>query len=335
MIVPVNPSPSYWAARITASFRRGFESIIEAGQLIISAKETLPHGEFLAMVDGQLPFCPRTAQRLMRIASDPRILNAAHASHLPACWMTLYELTKLDDTTFTAKIDDGTICPDMERRDIGQTIRAASRAARRDKMAAEVKAFPEGRFSVCIADPPWLDDGRPIGFTDRHYHNHYETMTPAQLCAWCVHDRHVSDLFTPTAFLALWTTSHITAIGAHAEVARAWGFEPQTLITWDKELLGLGYWVRDVTEHVLIATRGKPPQPEPVDRPESLFTKRRTRKHSEKPDAIHALLELWFPEISKIELFARSGREGWTPWGHEAPLPPHDPETGEILEAAE
>jgi hypothetical protein len=54
-----------------------------------------PHGEFLAMVENDLPFGDRTARRLMAIARDPRISNRTHASILPPSWMTLYELTKL------------------------------------------------------------------------------------------------------------------------------------------------------------------------------------------------------------------------------------------------
>jgi N6-adenosine-specific RNA methylase IME4 len=41
------------------------------------------------------------------------------------------------------------------------------------------------------------------------------------------------------------------------------------------------------------------------------------REHSRKPDEIYDLLETMYPNTSKIELFARSTREGWNQWGNE------------------
>ena len=64
------------------------------GPCLNVAKTELAHGEFLAMIERELPFGPSTAQRLMMIAEDARLTNAAHAQFLPSSWMTLYELTK-------------------------------------------------------------------------------------------------------------------------------------------------------------------------------------------------------------------------------------------------
>ena len=61
------------------------------------SKGALPHGEFGAMCDSDLPFSANTAQRLMSVASDGRLANPAHGQLLPSSWRTLYELTKLDD----------------------------------------------------------------------------------------------------------------------------------------------------------------------------------------------------------------------------------------------
>lgn len=107
-----------WAARISATWRQSVEAVIETGRLIAQAKTALPHGEFLIMVDTELPFGARTAQRLMQIAADTRLSNATHVSHLPASWGTLYEITKLDDDEFDRGIEDGTIRPDMARREL-------------------------------------------------------------------------------------------------------------------------------------------------------------------------------------------------------------------------
>jgi|GEM_PF-876272 len=115
---PAGADEQVWAARITACWRASVEAIFEVGRLLAAAKEVLPHGKFGAMIESDLPFGERTAQMLMAIAADARITNAKHVSHLPASWGTLYELTKLPDDEFERCLSDGTIRPDMMRRDI-------------------------------------------------------------------------------------------------------------------------------------------------------------------------------------------------------------------------
>jgi Protein of unknown function (DUF3102) len=82
------------------------------GRLLIEAKEALDHGEFIATVETELPFGPRTAQMLMKISSDARLVNTNHSSLLSPSWRTLYEITKLGDDAFDENIGDGTINPE-------------------------------------------------------------------------------------------------------------------------------------------------------------------------------------------------------------------------------
>jgi N6-adenosine-specific RNA methylase IME4 len=96
----------------------------------------------------------------------------------------------------------------------------------------------------------------------------------------------------------------------------AWGFEYKTNIVWVKDKIGLGYFVRNQHELLLVATRGDMPSPSPANRPPSVITARR-REHSRKPDEAYALIERIYPELPKIELFARQTRPGWAAWGNE------------------
>ena len=109
---------SKWSRLICAAWQKSTTAIIETGRLLIQAKDSLEHGQWLDMVRAELPFAERTAQRLMAIASNPVIANAAHVSLLPASWGTLYELTKLPSVELEAKINDGSINPRLERRDV-------------------------------------------------------------------------------------------------------------------------------------------------------------------------------------------------------------------------
>lgn len=52
---------------VEAALRRSVSDAIRIGGLLIDQKETLPHGEFLAWVERELPFNERTAQRYMLV----------------------------------------------------------------------------------------------------------------------------------------------------------------------------------------------------------------------------------------------------------------------------
>jgi hypothetical protein len=113
---------SKWSRLICAAWQKSTTAIIETGRLLIQAKDSLEHGQWLEMVGAELPFAERTAQRLMAIASNPVMANAAHAPHLPPSWMTLYELTKVSHSQLEAKLSDGSINPRMERRDVAALL---------------------------------------------------------------------------------------------------------------------------------------------------------------------------------------------------------------------
>jgi hypothetical protein len=86
--------------------------------------------------------------------------------------------------------------------------------------------------------------------------------------------------------------------------------------TWVKDHPGLGYWVRNQHELLLIAARGNMRSPSEGTRPSSVITAPR-REHSRKPDEAYALIETMYPGLPKIELFARQTRPGWSAWGNE------------------
>ena len=111
-----------YAQRITNCQRKSVESIIECGRLLIAAKDELKHGEFLKMVDANLPFKRSSAQALMKIANDKRITKYQHAGCLPAHWSTLVKIIQLPDAAFEARIADGTIHPGLERRSAVEMI---------------------------------------------------------------------------------------------------------------------------------------------------------------------------------------------------------------------
>jgi hypothetical protein len=68
-------------------------------------------------------------------SGTPTTTNVSQGKHLPPSWTTLYELIKLDDDTFDQKLHDGTINPEMQRKDVARQNRILSRE--RDRRRVE------------------------------------------------------------------------------------------------------------------------------------------------------------------------------------------------------
>ena len=100
------------------------------------------------------------------------------------------------------------------------------------------------------------------------------------------------------------------------EVAEAWGFEYKTALTWVKDRMGTGEWLRGQTEHCLLAARGKPVF---IHGSYTTVLNAARREHSRKPDEFYTLVEAACPG-SREELFARQARAGWQTYGNETGL---------------
>ena len=166
-------------------------------------------------------------------------------------------------------------------------------------------------YATIVADPPWdyRQKGRIVSTAKRVTTKpqlQYGRMTLADVCSLSVPDLAAND-----AHLYLWATNPM--LREAFEVVEAWGFSYITLLTWRKlGTLGMGYYFRGDTEHVLFAVRGKLPIP-PANRIRNWFEAPKGR-HSAKPAAFGDLVERVSPG-PYVELFARAPRLGWDHWG--------------------
>lgn len=173
------------------------------------------------------------------------------------------------------------------------------------------------RYRTVVADPPWAAVTRPPRRFDgnKNDHNSYGTMTDEQLMCmpvglWAEENSH----------LYLWCLNS-NIFQAH-KVAKAWGFEVKTLLTWTKgrlevryneqgkpyahlvQHIGLGHYFRNSTEHVLFAVRGSLPTRRD-DLPTSFIAAR--GEHSEKPASFYDLVTSMSPG-PYLDVFARVQR---------------------------
>lgn len=178
-------------------------------------------------------------------------------------------------------------------------------------------------YRTLLADPPWHTRTGPLqgraGFGDAVGASRplpYATMSVAEIAAL-----PVASLAHPDGcHLYLCTINRY--VDAAYTVARAWGFEPSTLLVWCKSTMGagLGGAFGISTEFILFARRGtlKPLRREPRTwfnwkRP---YDKRGKPRHSAKPPELRALIASMSPG-PWAELFARELQPGWDVWGDE------------------
>lgn len=172
-------------------------------------------------------------------------------------------------------------------------------------------------YRTVVADPPWqptLGDSWDSRMRDKAGpQRFYDTMPVDDIC-------DLRPRMAKQAHVYIWCLS------AHVDwgfrVARAWGAEPVTLLTWKKPGLGAGRF-RCNTEHVVVARRG-PRAGNPFGgggrtaqaTAGTLFEWPRGR-HSQKPAEFFELVERLSP-APRLEMFARAPRIGWSVWGREA-----------------
>jgi N6-adenosine-specific RNA methylase IME4 len=177
-----------------------------------------------------------------------------------------------------------------------------------ERIAAEPPPLPRGPFHVLVVDPPWPYEKRGDDATHRGVVP-YPSMPLEQIRAL-----PVPDLAGPDAILLLWATN--TFLPDACAAVRAWGFEHRTVLTWVKDRVGLGNWLRGQTEHCLLAVRGRPVV---TLSGQTTVLHGAVREHSQKPEEFYRLVESLCPG-SKVELFSRCPRPGWVAHGDQAGL---------------
>lgn len=157
--------------------------------------------------------------------------------------------------------------------------------------------LPDGPFNTIVADPPWQLKTKGV-----RRKLHYDRMSLEEIKAI-----PISSVATPDALLWLWTTN--AHLPEALEVVREWGFTYKSLVTWYKDRMGTGWWIRSQTEHLILAARSTKLRRNPGSW-RSIITAP-YRGHSVKPTEAYQLIQALSPE-PRLELFAKKERDGFT-----------------------
>jgi len=165
--------------------------------------------------------------------------------------------------------------------------------------------FPNKKYTIIYADPPW--NYRHCASNSRRIENKYPTMPLDEI-------KNLPIPASDNCVLYLWATA--PKLLEAMDVLIAWGFDYRTCAVWDKEIIGMGYWFRGQHELLLVGVKGKFSPPPQTLRVSSVIKEKRT-KHSKKPDKVRDLIKKWYPNKSRLEMFAREKHKGWDVWGNE------------------
>lgn len=183
--------------------------------------------------------------------------------------------------------------------------------------------FPDKKYSVILADPPWMYYGDPN--KPQAAGKHYSMMETKDICSL-----PVQSITNKDAACFIWATG--PKLPEAIEVMKSWGFFYRGIAyVWIKTnsegkiISGQGTrptFVKPTTELVLVGSTCKTGRPLPLlteGQGQVLLASRPKNKHSAKPVEIHHRIVELLGDVPRIELFARDKANGWDIWGNEAP----------------
>lgn len=175
----------------------------------------------------------------------------------------------------------------------------------------------KGPYGAAIIDHPWWYDGADVSQDEIDAAGRSLRPYPAMAFAAgkAFYRGEVAPILSKDCVVGMWTTNFHMPYAF--EFLKALGFgvdDPSrpphsTILTWNKVKPGRGAVLREVTEHLIIAKRGKVTID--LGNETTLLTEGR-RGNSQKPDGIYALFEKVFPAKRYADIFSCGGRsERW------------------------
>jgi N6-adenosine-specific RNA methylase IME4 len=222
-------------------------------------------------------------------------------------------LEKAEAVVVAAEVDPekfGKLKQDMDRTGrVDGAFKRLKIIQQAEAIRAESPPLPgNGPYRVIVADPPWPHEKRTEDPSHRGTCS-YPRMSISKIC-----ETDVGSLAHQDCILWLWVTNqHLREAFA---VLDAWGFKQKTMLTWAKDKMGTGDWLRGQTEHCLMAIRGSPTI---VLKNHTTLLRAPRRAHSEKPHEFYALVESLCPAPRYAYLWSRMARDRWDGHGDEYP----------------
>ena len=180
----------------------------------------------------------------------------------------------------------------------------------------DIENIPYG-YGLIYADPPWKQrrggakavrpntSGKPL---------EYPTLDISEITE---HLMIATEHTTTNAVMFLWTIDKY--LFEAQSIAERLGWKLHARMIWDK-ITGIpaAFTIRFGHEYLLYMYKGKltPVAKSERGKIHSVFREQATR-HSKKPEQAYQIIERLYPDLKKIELYARNERQGWDCFGNE------------------
>lgn len=175
----------------------------------------------------------------------------------------------------------------------------------------------QNTYNLLYVDPPWQ---QRKGGTKSVRPNSSGKELDYQTCSLEEIEDHLRTADSHTsenAVLFLWTIDKYL-FEAQA-LAEKLGYKLHARMIWNKVTgIPAAFTVRFGHEYLLYMYKGKltPVATEQRGKIHTVFTEKVT-KHSKKPTAAYEIIESLYPDLKKLEMYARNTRQGWDCWGNE------------------
>jgi len=215
-------------------------------------------------------------------------------------------LDKAEQEVIVAKGEDEILKMAKKIRAKKSEVRKAERIADIIKQTEDIKNLDinfDKSYSCIVIDPPW-GYGTEYDPNGRRAANPYPEMTLEQI-------KDIKLPATNDCVLWLWTTHKFMR---HSfDIIDTWGFRDVSILTWKKDRIGLGSWLRSQSEFCIMCVKGSPV----VNLSnQSTVIEGKLREHSRKPDAFYSMVDSLCVG-TKLDYFSREQRNGWDTFGND------------------
>ena len=177
------------------------------------------------------------------------------------------------------------------------------------------------KYKIIYADPPWKQSKggkKSVRPSSSGMPLEYPVISLQLIMAHLIDARDIAE---ENHCLFLWAIDKY--LWEAERIAIEIGYKLHARMIWNKVTgIPASFDVRFGHEYLLWFYRGKllPVAKEERGKIHSVFTEQ-VKRHSQKPEIAYQIIERWYPDIPKIELYARQKRqtltEVWDAWGNE------------------
>jgi N6-adenosine-specific RNA methylase IME4 len=215
-------------------------------------------------------------------------------------WQRIAEIPEEQFEQFIAK------APEITTAGILRIAKSIEREQQIEEIRNSEITTPSGIYDVIVYDPPW-PYGTKYDANGRRAANPYPEQSLADI------SNTIPGIIRPAdnSILWLWTTHKFLHEAFH--LIAIWGFQDVAVLTWVKNKIGLGSWLRSQSEFCIMAKKGKPTV---TLTNQSTILIADAREHSRKPDEFYGMVQELCPG-RRVDYPAREKREGFEVGGNE------------------